>query len=30
MTFVAPKAAGTYKFHCNIHANMHGVLTVTT
>jgi plastocyanin len=27
-TFVAPKA-GTYKFHCNIHANMHGVLTVT-
>lgn len=29
MSFVAPKVAGTYKFHCNIHANMHGVLTVS-
>ena len=27
-TFTAP-AAGTYKFHCNIHASMHGTLTVT-
>jgi plastocyanin len=27
-TFVAPKP-GVYKFHCNIHANMHGTLTVT-
>ena len=27
-TFTAP-AAGTYKFHCNIHASMHGSLTVT-
>jgi plastocyanin len=27
-TFPAP-AAGTYKFHCNIHSFMHGTLTVT-
>ena len=27
-TFTAP-AAGTYKFHCNIHSQMHGTLTVT-
>ena len=27
-TFTAP-AAGTYKFHCNIHSSMHGTLTVT-
>ncbi len=26
-TFTAP-AAGTYKFHCNIHSFMHGTLTV--
>jgi plastocyanin len=27
-TFTAP-AAGTYKFHCNIHTFMNGTLTVT-
>jgi plastocyanin len=27
MTFVAPMAPGTYKFHCNFH-NMHGALIV--
>jgi plastocyanin len=27
-TFTAPTKAGTYKFHCNIHPQMHGVLTV--
>jgi plastocyanin len=27
-TFTAP-AAGTYKYHCNIHSQMHGTLTVT-
>jgi plastocyanin len=27
-TFTAP-AAGTYKFHCKIHSQMHGSLTVT-
>jgi plastocyanin len=27
-TFTAP-AAGTYKFHCNIHSQMHGTLSVT-
>jgi plastocyanin len=27
-TFTAP-AAGTYKFHCKIHSNMHGTLSVT-
>jgi plastocyanin len=24
----APAKAGTYKFHCNFHSNMHGTLTV--
>ena len=28
-TFVAPSKPGTYAFHCNIHANMHGTLVVT-
>ena len=28
-TFTAPAKAGTYKFHCNIHSQMHGTLTVT-
>ena len=28
-TFTAPSTAGTYKFHCNIHSQMHGTLTVT-
>jgi plastocyanin len=27
-TFTAPKQAGTYKFHCSVHPNMHGTLTV--
>jgi plastocyanin len=27
-TFTAPDAAGSYKFHCNIHANMKAALTV--
>jgi plastocyanin len=27
-TFTAPSAAGDYKFHCTIHANMTGTLTV--
>jgi plastocyanin len=27
-TFTAPMAAGTYKFHCNIHNYMMGTLTV--
>jgi len=27
-TFTAP-APGTYKFHCRIHSQMHGTLTVT-
>lgn len=26
--FNAPMSAGTYKFHCNFHSNMHGALTV--
>lgn len=26
---VAPKAPGSYKFHCTFHASMHGTLTVT-
>jgi plastocyanin len=29
-TFVAPSKPGTYKFHCNIHANMQGMLIVTS
>jgi plastocyanin len=28
-TFAAPSKAGTYKFHCNFHSNMHGTLTVS-
>ena len=28
-TFTAPAKAGTYKFHCNIHSSMHGLLTVS-
>ena len=28
-TFTAPSKPGTYKFHCNVHASMHGTLTVT-
>jgi plastocyanin len=27
--FTAPAAAGSYKFHCSFHSNMHGTLTVT-
>ncbi len=27
-TFKAPDAAGSYKYHCTYHANMHGTLTV--
>jgi plastocyanin len=27
-TFTAPSAPGDYKFHCNIHSQMHGTLTV--
>jgi plastocyanin len=27
--FTAPKAAGTYYYHCDVHPNMTGVLTVT-
>ncbi|MFL6076434.1 MAG: cupredoxin domain-containing protein [Mycobacteriales bacterium] len=27
-TFTAPARAGTYKFHCAVHPNMHGTLTV--
>ncbi len=27
-TFTAPASAGDYKFHCNIHSQMHGTLTV--
>jgi plastocyanin len=27
-TFTAPAQAGTYKFHCAVHPNMHGTLTV--
>jgi plastocyanin len=29
-TFLAPTKPGTYKFHCNIHANMHGTLDVAS
>lgn len=28
-TFTAPSKPGRYKFHCNFHANMHGVLVVS-
>jgi plastocyanin len=28
-TFVAPSKPGTYAFHCNFHAEMHGTLVVT-
>lgn len=28
-TFRAPAAAGSYKFHCTFHANMHSTLTVS-
>ena len=27
-TFTAPSKAGTYKFHCTFHSQMHGTLTV--
>ena len=27
-TFTAPSTAGEYKFHCKIHSQMHGTLTV--
>jgi plastocyanin len=27
-TFTAPSSAGDYKFHCTIHSQMHGTLTV--
>ena len=27
-TFTAPAQAGSYKFHCTFHANMHGTLKV--
>ncbi|MCU1600282.1 MAG: Plastocyanin [Frankiales bacterium] len=29
VTFTAPSKAGTYTFHCEYHANMHGTLIVT-
>ena len=28
VTFTAPKAPGSYPFHCTYHSNMHGVLVV--
>jgi plastocyanin len=28
VTFTAPTAIGTYRFHCTYHSNMHGVLVV--
>ena len=27
-TFTAPSSAGSYKFHCTFHSNMHGTLKV--
>ncbi len=27
--FAAPATAGSYKFHCSFHSNMHGTLTVS-
>ena len=29
-SFSAPATAGTYKFHCTFHSNMHGSLTVSS
>jgi plastocyanin len=29
-TFTAPATAGSYKFHCTFHSNMHGTLTVAS
>lgn len=29
ITFIAPKTAGTYTFHCEYHHGMHGTLVVT-
>lgn len=29
-TFTAPSKPGTYTFHCTIHPQMHGTLTVTS
>ena len=29
ITFTAPAKAGSYKFHCTIHTQMHGTLVVT-
>ena len=28
-SFTAPSAPGSYAFHCSVHPNMHGTLTVT-
>jgi len=28
-SFAAPKRAGSYKFHCSFHSNMHGTLAVS-
>ena len=28
VTFTAPAAPGSYKFHCAYHSNMHGTLVV--
>ncbi len=28
-SLTAPAAAGSYKFHCAFHSNMHGTLTVS-
>lgn len=29
VTLTAPAKAGSYKFHCSYHSNMHGILTVS-